>query len=173
MDLKTEQKKWRFPLFDFALLLLLVLVVIAGAYWAMHRGKTPTEELVCTVRFSGVENTYSGTFSEGMTIYTASGEALGVIRSAAVSRALEASFDADTAEPDANGVYAYTYTRSDQRSDILLTIQVTAEARDGGYFVGETRVAAGIVLDVMTVGYRGEGSVLTLAHGEVQEGDAE
>lgn len=163
MDLKTEGKKRRFPLFDVALLLLLALVVAAGVYWATHREETPTAELICTVRFSGVNNAYSGTFTEGATLYLPSGEPLGEIRTVTVSRALEAFFDADTAEPDANGLYAYTYARSNERSDILLTVHVTAEARDGGYFVGDHRVAAGIMLDSMVIGYRGQGLILSLA----------
>ena len=167
MDLKTEGKKRRFPLFDVVLLLLLALVVAAGVYWATHREETPTAELLCTVRFSGVDNTYSGTFTEGATVYTSSGELLGEIRAVTVSRALEAFFDGDTAEPDASGLYAYTYARSGERSDILLTVRVTAEARDGGYFVGEHRVAAGTMLDAMVTGYRGQGLILTLA----QEGE--
>ena len=163
MDLKTEGKKRRFPLFDIALLLLLALVVAAGVYWATHRESRPTEELLCTVRFSGVDNAYSGTFTEGATLYTASGEPLGEIRTVTVSRSLEAFFDADTAEPDANGFYAYTYARSGERSDILLTVRVTAEVRDGGYFVGDHRVAAGTTLDAMVIGYQGQGLILTLA----------
>lgn len=167
MDLKKEEKKRRFPLFDIALLLLLLLVIAAGFYWAMNRAEQPTAELLCTVRFSGVDNTYSGTFTEGALLYTSSGECLGEIRTVTVSRALEAFFDGDTAEPDASGLYAYTYARSGERSDILLTVRVTAEARDGGYFVGEHRVAAGTMLDAMVTGYRGQGLILTLA----QEGE--
>lgn len=170
MDLNAGKKKRRFPLFDFALLLLLALAIAAGAYWATHRAKAPTEELLCTVRFSGVDNAYSGTFTEGAALYTASGEAIGVIRTATVSRALETTFDAGTAEPDADGLYTYTYTRSGERSDILLTVHVTAEKRDGGYFVGNTRVAAGVMLDAMVTGYCGQGLVLTLTPDAVQEG---
>lgn len=170
MDLKTEGKKRRFPLFDVALLLLLALAVAAGVYWATHREETPTAELFCTVRFSGVDNAYSGTFTEGATLYASSGEPLGEIRQVAVSRALEAFFDGDTAEPDVNGLYAYTYTRSNERSDILLTVHVTAEARDGGYFVGDHRMAAGSTLDAMVIGYRGQGLILSLAV-PTQEGE--
>ena len=162
MDLKTEEKKRRFPVFDIALLLLLILVAVAGVYWAMNREQQTTAELLCTVRFSGVDNVYSGTFTEGATLYTSSGDLLGEIRTVTVSRALEAFFDADTAEPDASGLYAYTYARSGERSDILLTVRVTAEVRDGGYFVGEHRVAAGTTLDAMVIGYRGQGLILTL-----------
>lgn len=169
MDIKTEGKKRRFPLFDIALLLLLILVVAAGVYWTTHREAKPTAELLCTVRFSGVDNAYSGTFTEGATLYTSSGESLGEIRTVTVSRSLEAFFDADTAEPDANGSYAYTYSRSGERSDILLTVHVTAEVRDGGYFVGDRRVAAGITLDAMVVGYRGQGLLLTLTQEEQLE----
>ena len=167
MDLKTKEKKRRFPLFDVVLLLLLALVIAAGVYWVTTRDEQPTAELLCTVRFSGVDNAYSGTFTEGETLYTSSGEVLGEIRAVTVSRALEAFFDADTAEPDENGLYAYTYARSGERSDILLTVHVTAEARDGGYFVGDHRVAAGTALDAMVIGYRGQGLVLTLT----QEGE--
>lgn len=163
MDLKTEGKKRRFPLFDLTLLLLLVLAVAAGAYWATHREAVPTEELLCTVRFSGVDNAYSGTFAEGKTLYTASGDAIGEICTVEVTRAMEAFFDGNTAEPDANGLYAYTYARSGDRSDILLTVSVTADARDGGYFVGETRVAAGVTLDAMVTGYHGQGLILSLS----------
>ena len=166
MDLKTEEKKRRFPLFDIALLLLLVLVIAAGVYWATNREEQPTAELLCTVRFSGVDNAYSGTFTEGAMLYTSSGELLGEIRTVTVSRALEVFFDADTAEPDANGLYAYTYARSGERSDILLTVRVTAELRDGGYFVGDHRVAAGTMLDAMVTGYRGPGLILTLSQEE-------
>lgn len=171
MDLKKGGKKWAFTLFDLALVLLLALAAVAGAYWATHRAATPTEELLCTVRFSGVDNAYSGTFTEGATLYTPSGEVIGAIRSVAVSRALESSFDAATAEPDANGLYAYTYTRSGERSDILLTVRVTAEVRDGGRFVGDTRIAAGIPLDAMVTGYLGQGLVLTLAPDADREGE--
>ena len=166
MDLKKKEQKRRFPLFDIVLLLLLALVVAAGVYWATTRAEQPTEELLCTVRFSGVDNAYSGTFAEGATLYTSTGEVLGEIRTVTVSRSLEAFFDADTAVPDANGLYAYTYARSGERSDILLTVHVTAEVRDGGYFVGDHRVAAGTLLDAMVTGYRGEGLVLTLTQEE-------
>ena len=166
MDLKTEGKKRRFPLFDIALLLLLALVVAAGVYWATSREEQPTEELLCTVRFSGVDNAYSGIFTEGATLYTSTGEVLGEIRKVTTSRALEAYFDAGTAEPGENGLYAYTYTRSGERSDILLTVRVTAEVRDGGYFVGDHRVAAGTALDAMVTGYRGQGLILTLKQEE-------
>lgn len=169
-DQKKEQKKQRrFPLYDVALLLLLALVIAAGVYWATTREEQPTEELLCTVRFSGVDNAYSGTFTEGATLYTSSGEVLGEIRTVTTSRALEAFFDAGTAQPGENGLYAYTYTRSGERSDILLTVRVTAEVRDGGYFVGNHRVAAGTMLDAMVTGYRGQGLVLTLA--QTQEGE--
>ena len=171
MDLKSSGRKWTFTLFDLALVLLLALAAVGGAYWMTHRAETPTEELLCTVRFSGVDNAYSGTFAEGATLYTASGEVIGVIRSATVSRALESSFDAATAEPDMNGLYAYTYTRSGERSDILLTVHVTAEVRNGGYFVGDTRIAAGISMDAMVTGYLGQGLVLTLAPDTAQEGE--
>ena len=163
MDLKTKEKKRRFPLFDIVLLLLLALVVAAGVYWATNREDQPTEDLLCTVRFSGVDNAYSGTFTEGATLYTASGDAIGEIRTVEVSRAMEAFFDGDTAEPDASGLYAYTYARSGEKSDIVLTVRVTAEFRDGGYFVGGTRVAAGITLDSMVTGYHGQGLILTLS----------
>ena len=166
MDLKTKEKKRRFPLFDVALLLLLALVIAAGVYWATSREEQPTEELLCTVRFSGVDNAYSGTFTEGATLYASTGEAIGEIRGVTVSRALEAFFDADTAEPDENGLYAYTYTRSGERSDILLTVYVKAEARDGGYFVGDHRIAAGTELDAMVIGYRGQGLILTITQEE-------
>ena len=170
MDLnrKTERKKRRFPLFDVALLLLLALTVAAGVYWVMHRGETPTAELVCTVRFSGVDNAYSGTFAEGETLYTSSGAVLGEVRAVAVSRTMEAYFDAQDAEPDAAGLYAYTYARSDQKSDVLLTVHITAEMRDGGYFVGSNRIASGVFLDAMVPGYRGQAMVLTLTREEEQ-----
>lgn len=166
MDLKAEGKKRRFPLFDVALLLLLALLIAAGVYWATHREEHLTAELLCTVRFSGVDNGYSGTFAEGEVLYTSSGEVLGEVRTVTVSRALEAFFDGGTAEPDANGLYAYTYARSGERSDILLTVHVTAEVRDGGYFVGDHRVAAGTMLDAMVTGYRGQGLILTLTQEE-------
>lgn len=173
MDMKTKGKKRRFPLFDIVLLLLLALVVAAGVYWATNREDQPTEDLLCTMRFSGVDNTYSGTFTEGAMLYTASGEPLGEIRSVTVSRSIEAFFDGNAAEPDENGLYAYTYARSGERSDILLTVHVTAEVRDGGYFIGEHRVAAGAMLDAMVFGYRGQGLVLTLVQAPVEESHEE
>ncbi len=170
MDLnrKTERKKRRFPLFDVALLLLLALAIAGGVYWVAHRGETPTAELVCTLRFSGVDNEYSGMLVEGDMLYASSGEALGEVHAVTVSRAKEAYFDAQDAEPDAAGIYAYTYTRSDQKSDILLTVHMTAEMRDGGYFVGNNRIASGVFLDAMVPGYRGQGLVLTLTREEEQ-----
>lgn len=162
MDVKKEtKKKRRVTLFDVALLLLVVIAVAAGAYWVTHRAQTPTAELTYTVRFSGVENEYSGLFAEGKMLYTETGVAMGEIAGASVSRAREARFDSG-AVYDAEQTYRYTETRSTTESDITITVKVIAEVHDGGYFVNGNRVAAGLRVDAMVTGYLGEGLILTV-----------
>lgn len=172
MDLKTDgknkKKNWNIPLFDITLLLLIALAVIGGSYWATNRVETPTAEIVYTVRFAGVDNAYSGTLAEGKTLYSNSGIVMGKIESASVTRALKIRFDGSVTDSEE---YRYTETRSNEESDVVITVRVTAEERNGGYFVGGNRVAAGMSVDAMVTGYLGEGLILSVEEAKQQEGE--
>lgn len=176
MDLRTEgkttKKKRRFPLFDIAVLLLLALTVIGGSYWATHRqSEVPTGEIVYTVRFAGVDNAYSGTLAEGKTLYSTSGIAMGEIEAVSVTRALEKRFDGSVSLAEGEE-YRYTEVRSTEKSDVVITVRVTAEVRDGGCFVSGNRIAAGMTVDAMVTGYLGEGQILTVLTAENAEQQA-
>lgn len=161
MDLKRTGGKKRFPLFDIALLLLLTLAVIGAAYWAANRQGAPTVELRCTVRFSDVDNLYSGNLAEGKTLYTEAGDAIGVIRSVEISRAHEKRFDPSAVPADGES-YRYQTVDSAEKSDVTVTVTVTAEKRSGGYFVGDRRIAAGTAHSWMVNGFCGDGLILTV-----------
>ncbi len=172
LDEKRSKKKRRFPLFDIALLVLLALAICGGIYWATHRAETPTVELTYTVRFSGVDNAYSGTLSAGKTLYTVAGDEMGKIQSASASRALESRFDGSAVTGDESEQYRYIQTRSTDKSDVVVTVLVTAEARDGGYFVEGRRIAAGMEVSAMVSGYLGTGLILTVEPLPATEGAA-
>lgn len=170
MDLResdgTKRNRRRLPLFDVALLLLLIIALIGGLYWATHRTAAPECELTYTIRFAAVENAHSGSFAVGKSLYLWSENdsgrtAIGSIVYADVTRAKVYTFDPATAtEP-----YRYTQTRSTESSDILITVRVVAQERDGGYFVNGVRIAAGMTLPAMVDGYLGEGRILTVQAG--------
>ncbi len=165
MDLKQTGGKKRFPLFDIALLLLLALAVIGAAYWAANRQGAPTVELRYTVRFSDVDNLHSGNLAEERTLYAEAGDALGVIRSVEISRAREKWFD-PTAVPADGESYRYLTADSAEKSDVTVTVTVTAQKRDGGYFVGDKRIAAGTEHRWMVNGFCGDGLILTVQEAE-------
>lgn len=169
-ETNRKASKRSLPLFDIALLFLLVLAIVGGVYWVMHRETVPQTELVYTVRLSGVDNTHSGSFAIGKTLYL-SGEAgtpasIGGITHVEINRALEKSFSSDNLQ--GNPPYSYTQTRSSEKSDLILTVRVSAQKRDGGYFADGVRIAAGTKLSVMVDGYCGVCSVLTVAEAEQQ-----
>lgn len=163
MAVKKEEKrvyKERISLFDIALVAVLVFAVLCIAYLMTHRTQAPTVELVYTIRIEDVDNTYSGTYAQGGKLYTASGTVMGEIENVSVSRASDLCFDENVLTED--GEYRYTEERSDEKSDVTVTVRVTAEKRNGGYYVANNRVAAGMRVDTMVAGYFGEGLILTV-----------
>lgn len=171
MDLKQTGRQKRFPLFDIALLLVLALAVIGAAYWAANRQGAPTVELRYTVRFSDVDNAYSGNLAEGKTLYTSGGDGVGVIGYVEISRAQEKRFDASATLADGD-LYRYLTTDSSEKSDVTVTVTVTAEKRDGGYFVGDKRIAAGTAHSWMVNGFYGDGLILTVREAEPSGNEA-
>ncbi len=163
MAVKTEGKhvnKRRLPLFDIALLTVLIFGVLGIAYLVTHRAEAPTTELVYTIRIEDVDNAYSGTYAQGGKLYSASGLVMGEIESVSVARAVDLRFDESVLTED--GEHRYIETRSAEKSDVTVTVRVTAEMRGGGYFVGGNRVAAGMCVETMVAGYFGEGTILTV-----------
>ena len=169
MAVKNETKhanKRRLPLFDIALLIVLVFGVIGIAYLLTHRAEVPTTELVYTVRIEDVDNTYCGTYVQGGKLYSPSGIVMGEIESVSVARAVDVRFDESVLTED--GEHRYIETRSAEKSDVTLTVRVTAEVRGGGYFVRNNRIAAGMQVETMVVGYYDEGVILTVSPVENQ-----
>lgn len=179
MAVKTEGKhttKRRLPMFDIALLTVLIFGVIGVAYVMTHRAEVPTTELVYTVCIEDVDNAYSGTYVQGGKLYSASGLVMGEIESVSVARAVDVRFDESVVTED--GEYRYIETRSSEKSDVTVTVRVTAEIRGGGYFVDGNRVAAGMHVDTMVSGYFAEGLILSVtpieetSADEISKGDA-
>ena len=163
MAVKKEERrayKERISLFDIALAAVLVFAVLCIAYLMTHRAQAPTAELVYTIRIEDVDNAHSGTYAQGGKLYSASGTVMGEIVNVSVSRATELRFDESVLTED--GEYRYTEERSDEKSDVTVTVRVTAEMRNGGYYVANNRVAAGMRVDTLVAGYFGEGLILTV-----------
>ncbi len=163
MAVKNEGKhvgKKRVPLFDIAVLAVLIFGVIGVAYLMTHRAEVPTTELVYTVRIEDVDNAYSGTYVQGGKLYSPSGTVMGEIEEVSVARAVDVRFDESVLTED--GEHRYIETRSAEKSDVTVTVRVTAELRGGGYFVGGNRIAAGMQVETMVAGYFGEGAILTV-----------
>ncbi len=163
MAVKKEGKridKRRLPLFDIALLAVLIFGVIGVAYLVTHRAEVPEKELVYTVRIEDVDNAYSGTYVQGGKLYSPSGLVMGEIESVSVARAVDVRFDESVLTED--GEYRYIETRSAEKSDVTVTVRVTAEVRNNGYFVEGNRIAAGMQVETMVAGYFGEGLILTV-----------
>lgn len=162
MAVKNEGKlnKKRLPLFDIALLAVLIFGVIGVAYLMTHRAEVPEVELVYTVRIEDVDNAYSGTYVQGGKLYSPSGLVMGEIESVSVARAVDVRFDESVLTED--GEYRYIETRSAEKSDVTVTVRVTAEVRNNGYFVESNRIAAGMQVETMVAGYFGEGLILTV-----------
>jgi hypothetical protein len=80
MDMRTDgkqTKKFRLPLFDIALLLLIAIAVAGASYWVSTRGDTETAVVEYTVRFEQVDNSYSGALAQAKELFFASGLSMG------------------------------------------------------------------------------------------------
>lgn len=176
MDMRTDgtqkKQKRRLPLFDIALLLLVAVAIAFGFYWATRHQKVTTAEITYTVRFEDVDNAYSGALAEGKSLYTQHGSPMGSILKAALSRASQETFD--TTQVYTEGVeYSYSAVTVEGKSDVLITVRVTAEVRNGGYFVNGNRIASGMEVDAMVEGYLGHGTILTVEQAETPAPAAE
>ena len=167
MDMRTDgtKQKKKLPLFDIALLLLVAVAVAFGFYWATRHQKVETVEILYTVRFEDVEDAYGGALAEGKSLYTQHGSVMGEILTAKLSRAMAQTFDSTQIYAEGQE-YAYTEEPVVGKSDVLITVRVTAEVRNGGYFVGGNRIASGMVVDAMVEGYLGQGTILTVERAE-------
>lgn len=161
-DNQQTKKKFRLPLFDIALLLLIAIAVAAGSYWVTQRGETETAVVEYTIRFEQVDNLYSGALAEAKELFSASGLSMGDVKSARVSRSVEKSFDLHTSYVE-GGDYHYSETDSELASDVVLTVRVTAKLQNGGYFVENNRIAAGMTVEAMVAGFAGHGEILTVS----------
>ena len=161
LQITLPESSRRLPLFDIALLLLLAVVIAFGLYWATRHQKVTTAEITYTVRFEDVDNEYSGALAEGKSLYTQHGSLMGIILEAKISRALEQTFDSTQAYTE-GAEYSYSTVTIQGKSDVLITVKVTAEVRNGGYFVGGNRIASGMEVDAMVEGYLGQGTILTV-----------
>ena len=167
MDMRTDgtKQKKKFPLFDIALLLLLAIAVTFGFYWSAHHRQIKTAEIEYTVRFENVDNAYGGAFAEGKHLYTQQGSAMGSILTAVHSRATEQTFDSTCAYSEGTE-YVYETVSLSGKSDVLITVRVTVEVRNGGFFVNGNRIASGMEVDAMVEGYMGHGTILTVKKAE-------
>lgn len=174
MDMKTDgtKQKKRLPLFDIALLLLLAVAITFGFYWATRHQKVETAEIVYTVRFEDVDDTCGGALAEGKNLYTQHGSPMGEILTAQLSRAYTQTFDSTQSYADGQE-YSYASVPVSGKSDVLVTVRVTAEVRNGGYFVGGNRIASGMEVDAMVEGYLGQGTILTVKRAETTAPAAE
>lgn len=164
-DNQQTKKKFRLPLFDIALLLLIAIAVAAGSYWVTQRDDRETVTVQYAIRFENVDNTYSGAVAEAKELFSASGTLMGEVVSARVARSVEKTFDLHTAYEE-SGEYHYTETPSESHSDVYLIVTAEAELINGGYFLHGNRIAAGMTVDAMVVGYTGQGEILSVAVAE-------
>ncbi len=160
-DNQQTKKKFRLPLFDIALLLLLAIAVAGGSYWVSRRGDKETVTVQYTIRFENVDNAYSGAVTQAEELFSVSGTRMGEVKSARVTRSVEKTFDLHTSYEE-SGEYFYTETPSEDHSDVCLIVSVEAELIGGGYFVNGNRIAAGMTVDAMVVGYTGQGEILSV-----------
>ncbi|MBQ3935352.1 MAG: DUF4330 family protein [Clostridia bacterium] len=158
---QTQKKENKFPVFDLVLILVIALAVAGGVFWVVSRQNIRKTEIVYTVRFSNVSNEYGGRLAEGKTLYLITGEPAGVISDTTVTRSTVRTFDG-ASSADADVSYTYTETKSDEFSDILATVRVTADEKTGGFFVGAQRIAGGVRVRMMTGGFASEGEILTV-----------
>ena len=164
MDMRTDgkqTKKFRLPLFDIALLLLIAIAVAGASYWVSTRGETETAVVEYTVRFEQVDNSYSGALAQSKELFSASGLSMGEVVTSRVTRSTEKTFDLHTSYVE-GGEYRYNETGSANKSDVLLKVRVTVEVRNGGYFVQSNRIAAGMTVDAMVAGFAGQGEILSV-----------
>lgn len=165
-DNQQTKKKLRLPLFDIALLLLIAIAVAAGSYWVTQRDDRETVTVQYAIRFENVENTYSGAIAEAKELFSVSGTLMGEVASVRVTRSVEKTFDLHTPYEE-NGEYRYTETPSESHSDIYLIVTAEAELIGNGYFLHGNRIAAGMTVDAMVVGYTGQGEILSVVVAEV------
>ena len=156
----AQKKEKKFPVFDLVLILLVALAIAGGVFWVMNRQQVREQDVVYTVRFEGIGNDYTGLFTEGKTVYSTEGVSVGTITAVTVSRSVTRTFDR-TPTVD-RGQYAYREIRSQDNSDLLVTVRVKAEGKSGGYFIGNLRLAAGITLRAVVGGFEAEGTILAL-----------
>jgi len=95
-DNQQTKKKFRLPLFDIALLLLLAIAVAGGSYWVSRRGDKETVTVQYTIRFENVDNAYSGAVTQAEELFSVSGTRMGEVKSARVTRSVEKTFDLHT-----------------------------------------------------------------------------
>ena len=164
MDMRTDgkqAKKFRLPLFDIALLLLIAIAVAGASYWVSTRGKTETAVVEYTIRFEQVDNSYSGALAEAKELFSASGLSMGEVLTSRVTRSTEKTFDLHTSYVE-GGEYHYSESGSPNKSDVLLKVRVTVNLEHGGYFVENNRIAAGMTVDAMVAGFVGQGEILSV-----------
>ena len=173
MDMRTDgTKQKKLPLFDIALLLLLAVAIAFGFYWSSRHQKTETAEIVYALRFENVENAYGGALAEGKNLYTHQGMSMGSILSADLSQATEEVFDS-TRSYEEGLEYSYDMIPVPGKSDVLITVKVTVEIKNGGYFVGGNRIASGMEVDAMVEGYLGHGTILSVEKAELASAASE
>ena len=164
MDMRTDgkqTKKFRLPLFDIALLLLIAIAVAGASYWVSTRGEVETAVVEYTVRFEQVDNSYSGALAQSKELFSTSGLSMGEVVTSRATRSTEKTFDLHTSYVE-GGEYRYNETGSANKSDVLLKVRVTVEVRNGGYFVQSNRIAAGMTVDAMVAGFAGQGEILSV-----------
>ena len=107
MDMRTDgkqTKKFRLPLFDIALLLLIAIAVAGASYWVSTRGDTETAVVEYTVRFEQVDNSYSGALAQAKELFSTSGLSMGEVVTSRVTRSTEQTFDLHTSYVEGGGL---------------------------------------------------------------------
>lgn len=162
------QPKTRFSFLDFILLLLAALLIVGGIWFVGREQEKTTVELDCTVTFFGTAQDYAGCFSTGKEVYTADGAPLGTVtRSWGIASGIR-TFDRT---PRDDGEYSYSETRSEDKRDQTVVIRLTAEKKDDGFYVGETRIAAGLDLPLLLEGYTGTGAIRNVSEVKTNDGE--
>ena len=159
--MQTQKNEKKFPVFDLVLILLVALAIAGGVLWVTSRKNVNNAEITYTVRFSNVNNEYSGKFEEGKQLYTSSGTCIGTIQAVSVTRSTARSFDR-TPSPDLNGSYSYSETPLEEFSDVVATVRATADELPGGYFFSSERIAAGMTFRITIGDFAADGEILTL-----------
>lgn len=165
MDVKP---KTRFSFLDFILLLLAALLIVGGIWFVGREQEKTTIELDCTMTFFGTAQDYVGCFSTGKEVYTADGTPLGTVTRSWGIASETRTFDRT---PKDDGEYSYSGTRSGEKRDQTVVIRIIAEKKENGFYVGETRIAAGLDLSVLMAGYTGTGSIRNVSEVKTNDGE--